>query len=296
MKDLESVRADIDFHPNESITAGENTFKAGGKPQGGCQEEINIEFNLNERFYGVIPEKEVIEKGNIVIALMGASDRSISYVKDENYKLEALQQRFLNENIPGHKGMVFNYAEGGDYIKRFITENGRFQKEVQDKIKTTDVVFISYGLNDAKHYSPQIFKEYLVKLIDLIYRENPNIKIILETSTWFDYPEYYSYDRNKVIAPYYEVIIALAQEKKLPLLDNTKLLAYKKSQGVWDLRIRNQGLALENYGERFIFDSKHDKEMVAKYGVQWFTDAHTNYQGTAIIAIHQYQMLKKAFL
>lgn len=286
------ISKDIDLHPNKNIGEDNKTVETE-KESVIKQEDINVELNLNERFFGVIPQEELIRKKNIIIALLGASDRSISYIKNRDYSLEGLLKKNLSESIDNHNFDILNYADGGDYIKRFIEESRRYQETVQDKIKDTDIVFISYGLNDAKYYSPHTFRKYLEELIGLLLKENPGIKIILETSNWFDYPEHYSDDRNKAIKPYYDIIRALAKEKQFPLLDNTELLAYKKSQGVWDLRIRHQKLALENYGERFIFDSKYDKEMFSKYGVEWFTDAHTNYHGTAIIAVHQYQMLRR---
>lgn len=118
------------------------------------------------------------------------------------------------------------------------------------------------------------------------------MQIILETGIYVDYPAHYSFDRNQVLNPYWEVSRKIAREEGFPLVEYYEASKQETEAGNWDLRIRN----IRRKGppeQRFVLDASED---AGKEGnAQWFTDIHPNLEGIRIAAREELTVIRNQY-
>lgn len=105
-------------------------------------------------------------------------------------------------------------------------------------------------------------------------------------------PRDFSDGQNRKYNEYWEVSRQVAKERNYPLVDVYERLKAEILADRWDLRIRNQQLAREKFGDR-VFDASKDEEM--KGAKAWFYDSHPNAEGVKAIADEEFKLLAKTW-
>lgn len=220
----------------------------------------------------------------VVVVHFGDSTCITSYLPNDQ-RVEAVLNHRLSAFYKHQKIVNHNVAAGGDYVRRFL-DSGRYEKVVKDTIRHIDIALIRYGHNDQKHCEPIEFKRHLEEFCDLLSKDYPGLRIVLETNTWVD-PEHHATDPttsvqlNKRMNSTWEVVRQVAIEQEYPLVEIYERKKRETETGNWDQRIRNQQLSMEKFGTR-ILDGSKDEEMKDVAG--WFSDNHPNANGVKIIA------------
>ena len=228
----------------------------------------------------------------IVIVHFGDSTCITSYLPKEQ-RVESVLNHRLTEFYEDQEIVNHNVAKGGDYIRMFL-DSGRYRADVKDKIPQIDIALIRYGHNDQKHCEPEEFGEHLIEFCDLLERDYPGVRIILETNTWVD-PEHYSSTEtanslNERMNSVWAVVREVAEKRDFPLVEIYERKKSETEDGNWDQRIRQQQLSMERFGEH-ILDGSKDAEME---GVpNWFLDNHPNANGVTIIADEEFKTITR---
>ena len=204
----------------------------------------------------------------IVIVHFGDSTTNTGYLRKERKRVNDVLQGFLEKYYPQQKFRCVNVGRGGDYIRQFL-DGGRYQKAVKDVYAKIDIAAIRYGQNDMKHYRPEQFKKHLKELIDVLKKDYPGVHIFLETGIYIDPRHWFDQYRVnprpvKKYGVYWRRTREVAQELKLPLIDQEKRWQIETEAGTWDLRIRGNK------------DPKHP---------QHYYNAHPNELGVRIYAL-----------
>ena len=151
-----------------------------------------------------------IEK-SVVIVHFGDSTCITSYLPNEQ-RVDAVLNAKLAAHYKEQRIVSYNVAQDGDFIRRFLDE-GRYQRDVRDKIKRIDIALIRYGQNDMKRFKPEEFKAHLNGLCDRLLADYPGVKLVLETNTYIKRGDNERYNR------YWEITRQVAAKRKLPLVD-----------------------------------------------------------------------------
>lgn len=227
------------------------------------------------------------------VALIGGSSSATTYLPEEEKHHHVLQNA-LKERYPGQEVEVFNFADNGEFIARYLL-NGRYSKDLASmQGKNIDIAILRCGINDSKYFSIEEFAEQTRRFINLLKADFPGIQIIIETGFYLDYPKHYRNDRNRLLAPYWEVNRQIAKELGLPLSDLYHESEKATKAGQWDLRIRSQN------------DEKYPKkptqiywgtELDEEYGSDpnWFSDVHPSPNGVRLAVAVEVDLLKRTF-
>lgn len=227
------------------------------------------------------------------IALFGGSSSATTYLPDGSKHHHQLKHK-LESQYPGQSVEVFNLADNGEFMARYLLRS-RYTKHLsQLRGKNLDLVILRFGINDSKRFSVEEFSEQLRRFIQLLRNDFPGVRIILETGFYLDYPKHYSFDRNRALNPYWDATRALAQELELPLSDVYVASEKATAAGDWDIRIRS--LDEKKYPKkptRFYWETTLD----AEYGHEprWFSDVHPNPHGVGLAVETEAKLLKTLY-
>jgi hypothetical protein len=253
---------------------------------------VVISAFVSVAFSTVLCQTALAADDEIVIVHFGDSTCITSYLPKKQ-RVESVLNHRLTEFYEDQEIVNHNVAAGGDYIRQFL-DSGRYRKSVKDKIPNIDIAMIRYGHNDQKHCEPDEFGEHLNEFCDILKKDYPGVRIILETNTWVD-PEHYSSRKaaeqlNTRMNSVWAVVREVAEKRDYPLVEIYERKKKDTEDGNWDQRIRNQQLSMEKFGSR-IFDGPKDDEML---GVSnWFLDNHPNANGVTLIADEEFKMITR---
>ncbi len=195
---------------------------------------------------------------------------------------EVLLQQRLREAYADPDITVVNEGLDGeateDFLKRYDRTISRYPQ--------IDLMIIRYGVNDRKRYGIAPFRERLIELCELLERDYPGAKFILETGIYVDYPAHYAFDRNAKLEPVYRMITALAQERGYTVVDVFERMKRETEQGNWDLRARGFGSVDED-------EPVLGPALDHLYGqdVRWFTNIHPNHRGVRAIVDEEVKVI-----
>jgi lysophospholipase L1-like esterase len=218
------------------------------------------------------------------VVLMGGSSVFTSYLPPEFKHAHLLQQALDRQYGPG-RAQVLNWADNGLYIARYLL-TGQYDR-LRDPVDGVDLFIMRFGINDAKRMPPEEFGEHLRKLLDLLREDYPDAKFILEDGIYVDYPEHYTFDRNKSLAPYWSQTHKIASERGLPLSRFFEASEKRTKAGQWDLRIRRKD------NGTVTFDDSKDAEHAGDAG--WFADIHPNPLGVQVAVDAEMAAVKELF-
>lgn len=227
------------------------------------------------------------------VALFGGSSSATTYLADAD-KHQSVLQRELIAAYPGQAIEVFNFADNGEFIGRYLT-TGTYEKHRESmQGKGLDLAILRFGINDSKRFKTDEFAEQLKTFIKTLSADFPGVAVIIENGFYIDYPAHYSSDRNKALNPYWAVSKAVAEQLQLPFSDLYAFSEKETKAGNWDLRIRSQSTtAYPKKKERFLFDASLD----AEYGhdPKWFTDVHPNPNGVRVAVKAEVGLIRTLF-
>lgn len=169
---------------------------------------------------------------------------------------------------------VINEGLDGEATEDFLK---RYQRTIR-RYPHVDMIIIRYGVNDRKRYGIAPFREKLIELCDLLERDYPQAKFILETGIYVDYPAHYAFDRNSKLEPVYRMIADLAHQRGYAVVDIYERMKHETLLGNWDLRARGFGSVDEDFPVLGpALDHIHGND------VRWFTNIHPNLRGIEVI-------------
>ncbi|MBE7462194.1 MAG: SGNH/GDSL hydrolase family protein [Planctomycetes bacterium] len=234
----------------------------------------------------------------IVVVHFGDSTCITSYLKPEQ-RVDTLLNAQLKAHYKTQKIVNHNAGLDGDFIRQFL-DGGRYEKAVQTKIPRIDVALIRYGQNDMKRFKPEEFKAHLIEFCDRLLKDYPGVTLVLESNTAIDTqhwgekaaPRDFNDGSNRKYNEYWEISRQVARERGYTLVDVYERLKAEILADRWDLRIRNQGLSRQKFGDR-VFDASKDAEM--KDTPNWFFDSHPNAEGVKVIADEEFKVLTKTW-
>lgn len=223
------------------------------------------------------------------VMLFGGSSVRTSYIAQGKQQHQALEA-MLREAYPQQKIEVRNWADNGESIARYLV-NGTYERH-RSRAVGMDIAIMRFGTNDQKLMKTPEYENQLRKMIQRVQEDFPGVQVILETGIYVDYPKHYSFDRNQVLNPYWEVARKIARDLNLPLVEYYEASKRETEQGNWDLRIRN----IRRKGPRenmYVLDASEDagKENDPK----WFTDIHPNLEGIRIAAREQLAVIRSLY-
>jgi lysophospholipase L1-like esterase len=199
-----------------------------------------IEHKLQLQFEGspiklrsieIIRQQE--KEASAIPTIYIASDSTV-----QSYKQDKMPQGGWGQMLPNYFSedvLIKNKAIGGRSSKSFIAE-GRFD-EILNEIKPKDYLLIQWGHNDAtairpaRYVHPKDYENYLQKYIDgakqrgaiPVFVTPVPMRIFDEKTGVFDIS----------FKPYREVMLKMAKEQNIPLIDNGKVAAeYLTNLGV----------------------------------------------------------------
>lgn len=210
-----------------------------------------------------------------------------SYLPEDDKHRSVLQRQLETAYAP-QKIEVINLADNGEFIARYLT-TGKYEKQ-RAGLKGLDVAIICFGINDQKRFDTAEFRQQLLDLIDLLKKDFPGVRIILQTGVYADYPAHYVTDRNQTLIPYWDAIRSVGAELGLPVCEVYQAMEQATKEGNWDLRIRQQS---KDKPPRFVLDASQDHEHVGN--VAWFSDIHPNPEGVRVAVKEQVKALKEIF-
>jgi len=227
------------------------------------------------------------------IALFGGSSSATTYLPEE-FKHHNLLRNALEAGYPGEKVEVYNFADNGLFIARYLLDGLYGKDYAAMQGKNIDIAILRCGINDAKRFSPKEFAGQTRQFIKLLQNDFPGVRIILETGFYLDYPKHYQSDRNRKLNPYWEVNRQIAKEMDLPLCDLYAESEKATTEGNWDLRIRSKNR--EKYPkspELFYWGTELD----AEYGhhPEWFTDVHPSPNGVRLAVDTEAALLRRLY-
>ncbi len=209
----------------------------------------------------------------VQVVLLGDSTVRTSYLPAGEQHHEVLQAA-LNKAAPKQGFKVANWADNGEFIPRYLIK-GRYDRHRKSGIRP-DVAILRFGINDQKYSGVEEFTAHVRTMADLLIADFPGIAVMLETGPFVDFPTRYNYDRESVLAPYWEAVRKLAEERGFTLIDFHAASQKATAEGHWDQRIR----LTDRKTEPYVFDNRLDGERGRD--VKWFSDIHPNPEGVRI--------------
>jgi hypothetical protein len=228
----------------------------------------------------------------VVVAHFGDSTCITSYLPEEQ-RIHALLNPRLAERYPKQRIVSRNVGLDGDWIRQFL-DQGRYQRDVAEKIPRIDVALIRYGQNDWKKYRPEVapFKKDVQDLCDRLLADYPGIHLVLESNTYIDPAHGGDGWMNGHFGKIWGVAGEVARERGYPFVDIYARFQREIASGHWDLSLRNQSLSMERF-KRVIMDDSHDAEM--KDAKNWFGDGHPNAAAVVMMADEEFSILTAAW-
>lgn len=210
----------------------------------------------------------------IQILMLGDCTLATSYMpprlKSETRLAEALRVRYPHDTFN-----IINEGLDGESIASFLR---RYERTLA-RHTAPDYILIRYGVNDRKRYGVYGFRLHLEELCQKLTSDYPQIRILLETGVYVDYPTHYAFDRNRRLQPIYDVIRDLSKRKGFALVDIYERMQRETENGNWDLRARGYGSVDEDHP---VLGAAQDH--LFGHDIRWFTNIHPNHNGVAIIA------------
>ncbi len=217
------------------------------------------------------------------ILMLGDCTLATTYLpaamKNETRLAEALAPRYPHDTIS-----VVNEGLDGESAQDFMRRYDRTMR----RIARPDYVIIRFGVQDRRRYGVVGFRHHLHLLCERLLEDIPNVRIVLETGIYVDYPTHYEFDRNQVLQPLYDVVRELAQEHNFPLVDIYERMRRETEHGNWDLRVRGYGVVDDEFP---VLGAGQDH--LHADDVRWFTNIHPNVNGIAVIADEEAQVLAR---
>ena len=221
----------------------------------------------------------------VCVALLGGSSVRTSYLPEE-LQHDVVLERELAVAYPDQKIEVVNLADNGEYIARYFLR-GAYERQ-RRTLQGMDIAIIRFGTNDQKFMDSQEYRRHLEKLIETLQTDFPGVRIVLETGIYLDYPLHYSFDRNAVLNPFWQVSRDIAEETAFPLVDYYEAVKRETKVGNWDVRVRkNEG------NDVFVLDASQDAGR--ENDPSWFTDVHPNPEGVRLAVREEVEQLKANF-
>lgn len=196
-----------------------------------------------------------------------------------------LQER-LREAYNDATIAVVNEGLDGEATEDFLKRYGR----TMARYPRVDLIIVRYGVNDRKRYGIAPFRSKLIELCTYLNCDYPQAKVILETGIYVDYPAHYAFDRNSKLAPVYQMITELAQERGYAVVDIFGRMKAETEHGNWDLRARGFGSVDEDQpilGPGLDHIHGHD--------VRWFTNIHPNLRGLQVIVDEEVKVITQTW-
>lgn len=155
------------------------------------------------------------------------SDRTV--VRIDGKRVESRIDRFIRTVVqeqPEENGKitVVRSGYGGNTVQRLLNRREDFIAHPYEDTDA-DLFLISVGINDSifwmeeKFVTPLQYKENLRTLLLLIRENHPNADVVFITPTCYAYGEH----GTNIVGPYAAVMLALAEEEKVPCLDMHKI-------------------------------------------------------------------------
>src|SRR5581483_5537488 len=126
------------------------------------------------------------------IALLGDCTVACRYFPPANRPEAHLVIR-LRRAFPSWKFLVRNLAADGDTAAGFA--RGRMEQALRE-VPRLDAAIIRYGINDRKQHGILCCVSHLRELCQALEERYPNLRLVVETGLWVDYPDHYLWDRN----------------------------------------------------------------------------------------------------
>lgn len=227
------------------------------------------------------------------IALFGGSSSATTYLPEE-FKHHTVLSKALEEAYPGQKVEVFNFADNGEFIARYLLLE-RYSSHIERmRGKNIDIAIVRTGVNDSKRFKPAEYSEQLRRFIKMVQGDFPGVRVIVETGFYLDYPAHYPSDRNVALAPYWDANRAVAKELELPMSDVYRDSEKATAEGNWDFRIRSQDMKKYPKKPAKIY---WEADLDAEYGKDsnWFNDIHPSPNGVRLAVKTEFELLKTLF-
>lgn len=216
------------------------------------------------------------------VALLGDSN-VITYYLHPSDRVDAFLQASLADSHPGVSIEVENCALGGDAVRNLL-DSKRYERDLLT-LGRIDVAFIRYGLNDMNRYDPATFESLQRELVSRLRSDFPGIRIVLETSTFIDFPAHNTSDTNARSKPYFEVTRRLGAEIADGLVDVWEIMRLETERGNWDLRYRSHPLG------KLILDGRFDAEF--DFAPSFYSNPHHTPPANRLVAAAEHEMLVK---
>jgi lysophospholipase L1-like esterase len=216
-----------------------------------------------------------------LILQLGDCTVACSYLLPHQRGESRLQERLAQHySEPGL--LVINEGLDGEATEDFL---GRY-KRTMARYPQIDLIIVRYGVNDRKRYGIAPFRSKLVELCDLLERDYPQARFILETGIYVDYPAHYAFDRNSKLEPVYKMVADLAHERGYTVVDIYNRMKAETVAGNWDLRARGFGAVDED-------NPVLGPALDHLYGddVRWFTNIHPNIRGVNLIVDEEVKVI-----
>ncbi len=217
------------------------------------------------------------------LLLIGDCTLATSYMP-ERYRNEELLAARLRELYPGDELSISNEGLDGEHVLGFLK---RYERTLR-RVPRPDYVLIRFGVNDRRAYGVDGFREHLNTLCARLRDDFPDVRILLETGMFVDYPAHYEFDRNAILEPMYDVIRDMGRRCKFPVVDVYRRMQRETAAGNWDLRVRGYGVVDD---EIPVLGPGQDHLHTGD--VRWWTNIHPNPRGIAVIADEQAAVLKQ---
>jgi acyl-CoA thioesterase-1 len=214
--------------------------------------------------------------------MIGDCTLATTYLPDK-LKNERVLQTMLHTHYPHDGCTVTNEGLDGETVAHFLK---RYERTFQ-RNAPPHYVFIRYGVNDRKAYGVDGFRQRLTELCDRLLSDFPNIRLLLETGMYVDYPAHYEFDRNPILQPIYDVIRDVGQSYRVPVVDIFERMKQETEHGNWDLRVRGYGVVDD---EIPVLGAGQDHLHIGD--VRWWTNIHPNPRGIAVIANEELHVLQ----
>ncbi|HEY1012865.1 MAG TPA: GDSL-type esterase/lipase family protein [Herpetosiphonaceae bacterium] len=208
-----------------------------------------------------------------LILQLGDCTVACSYMLPHQRGEARLQER-LCEAYADPELRVVNEGLDGEATEDFLNRYDR----TMARYPHVDLIIIRYGVNDRKRYGIAPFRSKLIELCDVLERDYPKARFILETGIYVDYPAHYAFDRNSKLEPVYRMIGQLAAERGYGVVDIYDRMKRETAAGNWDLRARGYGSVDED--DPVLGPALDD---VHGHDVRWFTNIHPNIRGVQVI-------------
>lgn len=212
-------------------------------------------------------------------------------------RIEVVMKRLLNEKMPSAPWTIVNEAHGGEYLgpkegnplgvsePLFSTETSGRYFEIVGRHPRADAVVVNYAANDAKVYSPAVFRQKLEMFGRRLETQYPGAVLIFCTSMYLDPAHSAPYhienpqapgfrdgdSRDAYLEPYNREIREFTAAHGYRLADTYRRLVEQTGKGNWDMRLRADEADPKD-------DPKHVGDM------KWFDNIHPNDSGTQVIA------------